>query len=78
MLHFLDMKGANLDAGAGKMNSTPMMCGVMNWNVRMIDYLMERGVDPNVKDIYGFTAVQKAKIKNYKTIHSMLAEYEKK
>jgi len=48
------------------------MAGMMNWNVRIIDYLTERGVDPYVKDKYGFTALKKAQIKNLKTISSML------
>ena len=47
------------------------------WDVRIVDYLMERGVDPKVKDVYGFTAKNKAKIRNLRTIHSMLEEYEK-
>ncbi len=68
VLHFLDLKGANLSSGSGKFNFTPLMTGMMSWNVRIIDYLMERGVDPFVKDQFGFTALQKAKIKNLRTI----------
>jgi len=78
VLHFLDLKGADLSAPSGKFKFTPLMTGLMSWNVRIIDYLMERGVDPYVKDKYGFTALQKAKIKNFKTIHSMLSAYERK
>ncbi len=63
ILHFLDMKGADLSSGAGKFNNTPLMSGLANWNVRIIDYLTERGVNPFVKDKFGFTANQKAKIK---------------
>jgi len=48
----------------------------MRWNVRIVDYLMERGVDPNVADKFGFTAKRKAEIKNLRTISSMLGEYE--
>lgn len=72
VIHFLDMKGADLSRGAGKFNNTPLMAGMMNWNVRIIDYLTERGVDPFVEDTYGFTALKKAKIKNFRTIGSML------
>ena len=72
VIHFLDMKGADLSRGAGKFNNTPLMAGMMNWNVRIIDYLTERGVDPFVEDAYGFTALKKAKIKNFRTIGSML------
>lgn len=50
VLHFLDLKGANISKGSGKHNFTPLMTGMMSWNVRIIDYLMERGVDPTVKD----------------------------
>ena len=39
------------------------MTALAKWNVRIIDYLMERGVDPLVKDIYGFTALKKAEIR---------------
>ena len=68
VLHFLDLRGADLSRGAGKFNNTPLMTALMNWNVRMVDYLTERGVDPFVEDSYGFTALKKAKIKNFKTI----------
>jgi len=67
-LHFLDLKGADLSQGAGKFNNTPLMTGLMNWNVRIIDYLTERGVDPFVEDKFGFTALKKAQIKNFRTI----------
>lgn len=76
MLHLLDMRGADLSAGAGKLNFTPLMNAMMNWNVRVIDYLTERGVDPMVVDKYGFTALKKSKIKNLRTISSMLSSYE--
>jgi hypothetical protein len=71
-LHFLDLRGADLSSGAGRFNNTPLMTGLMNWNVRIIDYLTERGVDPFIEDSFGFTALKKAKIKNYRTIQSIL------
>lgn len=76
VLHFLDLRGADLSSGAGKVGNTPLMTGMLNWNVRIIDYLTERGVDPMVKDKYGFTALRKAQIKNLNTISSMLKAYE--
>jgi hypothetical protein len=48
------------------------MTGMMSWNVRIIDYLTERGVDPTIEDSFGFTASKKAKIKNLRTILSIL------
>ena len=72
LLHFLDLRGADISLGAGRFKNTPLMAGVMSWNVRIIDYLTERGVDPYVEDAFGFNAVKKAKIKNYRTILSML------
>lgn len=36
------------------------MSAVMRWNVSIIDYLIERGADPMIKDKYGFTAKRKA------------------
>ena len=36
------------------------MSATQKWNVRIIDYLLERGVDPSIKDKYGFTALRKA------------------
>lgn len=54
------------------------MTSMMNWNVRVLDYLTERGVDPMIKDKYGFTALRKAQIKNLRTISSMLQAYETK
>lgn len=76
VLHFLDLRGADLNTGVGIMQNTPLMSAMMNWNVRIIDYLTERGVDPFVKDKFGFTASRKAKIKKLNTIYSMLASYE--
>jgi ankyrin repeat protein len=52
------------------------MAATMRWNVRIVDYLMERNVDPTVKNVYGFTAGRLAEIKNLKTISSMLRNYE--
>ena len=60
VLHCLDLHGADLNSGAGKFNCTPMMSALHRWNVRIVDYLMERGVDPFIKDSFGFTVKQKA------------------
>jgi hypothetical protein len=48
------------------------MTATNRWNVRVVDYLIERGVDPTVEDTFGFTAMRKAEIKNLRTIASML------
>jgi len=72
------MYGADLSAGAGKFKQTPLMAALSKWNVRIIDYLMERGVDPYQKDTYGFTACRKAEIRQLRTIHAMLKDYEEK
>ena len=78
VLHLLDLYGADLNLGVGKFNNTPLMAALSRWNVRIIDYLMERGVDPTVKDSFGFTALRKAEIRNLRTISSMLKTYEDK
>ena len=70
------MHGADLSCKVGKFENTALMAALNRWNVRIIDYLMERGVDPTVKDKFGFTAKRKAEIKQLRTIHSMLASYE--
>ena len=54
------------------------MYSVNKWNVRIIDYLLERGVDPYAQDKFGFTAKRKADIKQLRTIYSMLDSYEQK
>jgi hypothetical protein len=72
------MHGADLSSGAGKFKLTPLMTAIMRWNVRMIDYLMERGVNPHEKDCYGFTAKKKAELKNLRSIHAMVDNYESK
>ena len=54
------------------------MSSVTKWNVRIIDYLLERGVDPNTEDKFGFTAKRKADFKQLRTIYSMLDSYEQK
>ena len=76
MLHCLDLHGADLSKAGGKFGNTALMCALMRWNVRIIDYLLERGVDPFVKDKFGFTAKRKAELKSLRTITSMLDEYE--
>lgn len=72
------MYGADLSSGFGKFKTTPLMAALAKWNVRIIDYLMERGVDPTVQDSFGFTAKRKAEIRNLRTISSMLIAYEEK
>lgn len=76
VLHCLDLHGANLSKGGGNFNNTALMTALARWNVRIIDYLMERGVDPMIEDSFGFTAKRKAEIKNLRTIMSMLDSYE--
>ena len=39
------------------------MAATARGNVRIVDYLLERQVNPFVKDIYGFTAARKAEIR---------------
>ena len=46
LVHFLDLHNANISNGQGKFNNTPLMAALARWNVRIIDYLLERGVDP--------------------------------
>ena len=60
MLHCLDLHGADLSRSGGKQGNTPLMTASNRWNVRIIDYLLERGVDPTVQDSFGFTAKRKA------------------
>jgi len=40
-----------------------LMTALAKWNVRIIDYLIERGVDPFVTDKFGFSARKKAEIR---------------
>lgn len=54
------------------------MRAIGKWNVRIVDYLIQRQVDPFKQDKYGFTALQKAKIRKLKTLTSILQEYEEK
>ena len=76
MVHLLDLYGADLNKGAGKFKNTPLMAATGRWNVRIVDYLIERGVNPFEQDSFGFTASRKAEIKNLRTIHGMIKQYE--
>ena len=76
MVHFLDLMGADLDSGRGKLSNTPLMAATMRWNTRVVEYLIARNADPFSKDKYGFTCLQKALIKNLQTIGSMLSHHE--
>jgi ankyrin repeat protein len=78
MVHLLDTIGADVNQGVGKFQNTPLMTATGRWNVRIVDYLIERGADPTKLDIYGFSARRKAEIKNLKTISSMLKQHESK
>ena len=72
LVHFLDLLGAELNGARGHQQQSPLMAATMRWNVRVVDYLIERGADPTVTDKYGFTARRKAEMKNLKAIHSMM------
>ena len=76
LVHLCDLKGGNINEGVGKESTTPLMAAVGRWNVRIVDYLIERGVDPTVIDSYGFTAHRRAEIKNLRTIASMIRKHE--
>ena len=76
VIHLLDIHGADINFGAGKFRNTPLMTATGRWNVRVVDYLIERGADPFVTDSFGFTAQRKAEIKNLRTISSMLKQYQ--
>jgi hypothetical protein len=76
VVHFLDLHSADLSQGAGKFNNTPLMAALAKWNVRIIDYLLERGVDSSVTDSFGFTATKKAELMNLRTITMMLKSYD--
>ena len=78
MVHLLDTIGADVNQGVGKFQNTPLMTATGRWNVRVVDYLIERGADPTRLDVYGFSARRKAEIKNLKTISSMLKQHETK
>ena len=52
------------------------MMATNSWNLRIVEYLTERMVNPTVKDAYGFTAKEKAKIKNLNTIYEILKHHE--
>lgn len=72
ILHYLHLKGANLSTGAGSFGITPLMAATGQWNTRIIEFLLSRGVDSNIKDTFGFTALEKAEMKNLRTIKTML------
>lgn len=78
MVHLLDLYGADINKGSGKFKNTPLMTATGRWNVRIVDYLIERGVNPFEKDSFGFTAARKAEIKNLRTITGMIKQYETK
>lgn len=78
MVHLLDLYGADLSGGKGRFKFTPLMTATEKWNVRIVDYLLERGVDPFQRDVFGFTAAEKSKIMNLNTIHSMISSHERK
>mmetsp|Transcript_15578 Transcript_15578/g.13619 ORF Transcript_15578/g.13619 Transcript_15578/m.13619 type:complete len:286 (+) Transcript_15578:13-870(+) len=54
----------------------PLMMAVNNWNVRMIEYLIARNVNPTYIDKYGFNAKNKADIRNLNTISKIIDDYQ--
>ena len=75
VLHFLDLAGADLSRPSGKNNTTPLMAATVSWNVRVVEYLLERGVDPDTRDVFGFSAADKARLKNLKRIENLIESY---
>lgn len=79
VLHYLELKGAQpecISNPSSKYDLTPLMMAVNSWNVRIVEYLVERGSNPNVRDAYGLSAKDKALIKNLHTISNILDNYE--
>ena len=77
-LHYLDMRGADLNQAETVEGNTPLMSAVINWQGRIVDYLLERGVDPFITDKYGFTALQKAELRDLQATAALLRDYEEK
>lgn len=44
----------------------------------MVEYILSRHADPNKKDNFGFSAKDKAQIKNLNTISNIIEDYEEK
>lgn len=76
VLHYLELRGADLSMPAGPYLLTPLMMATNQWQVRIVEYLTERMVDPGVVDKFGFTARDKARMKNLNRIHAIIEQHE--
>ena len=59
LIEMLVLRGANID-GLDQWGNTSLMIAVNNHNYEAIHSLMRNGCDPNIKNRYGYTAVDKA------------------
>lgn len=57
--YFVDEKHADLDIG-DYLGRTPLYHASHTSNVRLVEYLLKRGADPTVKDVFGKTALDVA------------------
>jgi len=69
--------GVNGDAAPRKDGKTPLMLAVEAHQIDVIDYLLEHGADPTLKDAAGETALDIAKRVNTDDITIKLAQYAK-
>ena len=63
MVHYLHLKGADINMQSGVFKTTPLMAATMMWNTKIVEYFLYKGVDLKVTNIHGFTALQLAEFK---------------
>jgi len=69
--------GVNGDATPRKDGKTPLMLGVESRQIDVIDYLLEHGGDPSLRDAAGETALDIAKREKLDDIYEKLFQYTK-
>ena len=68
--------GADLNS-INMSKQTPLHCATETGQIKVVQFLLEEKVDPNLQDIYGRRAQDIANLLNFVDIYNMLSEYVK-
>ena len=71
IVKYLVLRGANIEGIDNKAES-PLAMAVRNCSYNSLEILIERGANIEKKDIYGFSAIDKAKIREFEAIGNYL------
>lgn len=72
IVKYLLLRGADIERTGGNSGESPLSMAVRNCSYNSLEILIERGADIERRDLYGFSAIDKAKIREFEAIGSYL------